>query len=179
MNRQSRRKQKNNFALNKVSHNQLIEAIKLHSEKQFLAAEKIYKKLLNSHPKNYDIIRHLGILNQDLGNLEIAYNLFMKSLKINPNGFESLNNLGVIHLNNSNYVMALKCFNQSLKIKPNYVPTINNLAGYYHKRQLKKEALFYAKQGLQLQPTNPLALIKRKGLIINNEMNKAILIWKN
>ena len=72
MNRQDRRKQKNNFALNKVSHNQLIEAIKLHSEKQFSAAEKIYKKLLSSNPKNYDIIRHLGILNQDLGNLEIA-----------------------------------------------------------------------------------------------------------
>ena len=73
--------------------------------------------------------------------------------------------------------MALKCFNQSLKIKPNYVPTINNLAGYYHKRQLKKEALFYAKQGLQLQPTNPLALNQyAKALIINNEMNEAILI---
>ena len=180
MNRQDRRKQKNNFSLNKVSHNQLIEAIKLHSEKQFSAAEKIYKKLLSSNPKNYDIIRHLGILNQDLGNLETAYNFFTKSLKINPNGFESLNNLGVIHLSNSNYVMALKCFNQSLKIKPDYVPTINNLAGYYHKRQLKKEALFYAKQGLQLQPTNPMALNQyAKALIINNEMSEAISILKN
>ena len=180
MNRQDRRKQKNNFALNKVSHNQLIEAIKLHSEKNFVAAEKIYRKLINNNPKNYDVIRHLGILYQDLGNLETAFNFFTKSLKINPNGFESLNNLGVIHLSNNNYLLALKCFNQSLKIKPDYVPTINNLAGYYHKKQMKKEALLYAKRGLQFQPSNPMALNQfAKALIINSELEEAISVLQN
>ena len=101
----------------------------------------------------------------------------MKSLKINPNGFDSINYIGFIHLKNRNYVISLNFFNFFIKIKPNYVHKINNLAGYYHKRQLKKEALFYAKQGLQLQPTNPLALNQyAKALIINNEMNEAILI---
>ena len=48
------------------------------------------------------MIRHLGILNQDLEKYEEAYNLFIQAVKINPQGFEAINNLATIHIKNKN-----------------------------------------------------------------------------
>ena len=180
MNRQDRRRQKNNSSLSLSNQNYLLEAIKLHTQKDYPAAEKIYKKLLVNNSKNYDVLRHLGILKQDIKNFEEAFKYYMKALKINPNGFEVLNNLGVIHQTNKNYRMALNCFNKSISLKPDYLPTINNLANYFHKKQLKKQALEYAERGISLQPNNLLAQNQyAKALVINGKMKDAINILEN
>ena len=177
MNRRERKSQKNNFSLSIANQNLLVQAINFHASKDYIAAEKIYRKLLINNSKNYDVVRHLGILNQDLGRLEVAFNYFMKALKINPDGFEVLNNIGVIHQTNKNYRMALNCFNRSIAIKPDYVPTINNLANHFHKKQLKKPALEYAEKAISIQPNNLLARNQyAKALVINGKMKEAIKI---
>ena len=177
MNRQERRSQKNNFSLSLANQNLLVQAINFHTKKDYIAAERIYKKLLINNSKNYDVVRHLGILHQDLGQFEVAFNYFMKALKINPDGFEVLNNIGVIHQTNKNYRMALNCFNRSIAIKADYVPTINNLANHFHKKQLKKPALEYAEKAISIQPNNLLARNQyAKALIINGKMKEAIEI---
>ena len=60
MNRQERRRQKNNSSLSLSNQNQLLEAIKLHTEKDYTSAAKIYKKLLIHNSKNYDKITLLN-----------------------------------------------------------------------------------------------------------------------
>ena len=180
MNRQERRRQKNNSSLSLSNQNQLLEAIKLHTKKDYESAAKIYKKLLIHNSKNYDVLRHLGILNQDIGNFEEAFKYYMKALKINPDGFEVLNNLGAIHQTSKNYRMALNCFNKSISLKPDYLPTINNLANYFNKKQLKKQALEYAEKGISIQPNNLLAQNQyAKALVINGKMKEAINILED
>ena len=177
MNRHERRKQKKNNKLNQSVNQDLLQGIELHTNKKYKEAEILYNKVLSSEPKNYEALRHLGILNQDLEDYEKAYNYFLQALKVNPRGFQALSNLATIHMVNKNYDLAYKCLNQSFRINSSYVPTINNLAGYYHKINDPKNAIFYSQLSLSFQPNNPLALNQHaKALIINDQLEEAINI---
>ena len=175
MNRHERRRQKKNNKLNQTVNQDLLEGIKLHTNKNYVKAEALYNKVLSSEPANYEAIRHLGILYQDLEQYEKAYNYFLQALKVNPKGFQALSNLATIHMENKNYELAHKCLSQSFKINSNYVPTINNLAGYYHKINDPKNAIHYSQLSIKIQPGNPIALDQyAKALIINSRPEEAI-----
>ena len=177
MNRHERRKQKKNIRLNQTINQDLLHGIKLHTNKKYKEAESLYNKVLITEPKNYEALRHLGILNQDLERYENAYNYFLQALKINPNGFQALSNLATIHMENKNYELAYRCLKQSLTINPNYIPTINNLAGYYHKINDPKNAIYYSEMAIRFQPNNPIALVQHaKALIINGQPEEAIIL---
>ena len=179
MNRHLRRKQKKEGNKKNNIQSKLIEAIKLHSNKHFEKAERIYKQLNELSPNNYDVLRHLGILNQDIGRLEEAYNFFQEAIKVKSDGFEALNNLGTVHILNKNQSLALKCFEKSISINPNYVPTINNLAGLYHRLHNSAESLKYSKRALSLQPNNPIALNQHaKALVLNDKIDEGIKIFQ-
>ena len=175
MNRHERRRQKKSNKLSQTVNPDLLQGIKLHTNKNFKEAETLYNRVLLSEPTNYEALRHLGILFQDLKENEKAYNYFMEALKVNPKGFQAMGNLGTIHMLNKNYELAHKCLMNSFRINSNYVPTINNLAAYYHKVHDPKNALHYAKLSLKIQPNNPLALVQyAKALIISGELGEAI-----
>ena len=175
MNRHERRRQKKSGKLNQTVNPNLLQAIKLHTNKNYKEAEVLYNRVLLSEPTNYEALRHLGILFQDLKENEKAYNYFVEALKVNPKGFQALGNLGTIHMLNKNYELAHKCLMNSFKINSKYVPTINNLAAYYHKVHNPKNAVHYAKLSLTIQPNNPLALIQyAKALIISGEVEEAV-----
>ncbi len=177
MNRHERRKLKKNNKLNQTVNHDLLEGIKYHTNKDYETASKLYKKVLLKEPSNYEAIRHLGILNQDLENYEGAYNLYIQAVKINPRGFEAINNLATIHLINRNYELALKCLNKSIEINENYVAAINNLAGYYRKVFEPKKSLEFSSRSLKLQPDNPHAKSQyAKALMYNNQPDEAIEI---
>ena len=175
MNRHERRKQKKLITGVNAVQNELLKAIQLHTQKDLNNAEILYKNIILKDPKNYEAIRHLGILRQDLGDYEGAYDNYLKCIKIRPDGYEALNNLGAVHIRNKNYQLALKCFKRAFEIKENYVPTINNLASLYHKLNRPKEALEMSSKALQLQPNNLITLNQHsKALILNNSIREAI-----
>ena len=179
MNRQLRRRQQKENNNKNNLRNKLLRAIKFHSNKKFVEAERLYFELDKSFPNNYDIIRHIGILYQDTGKLETAYNFFQKAIKINEKGHEALNNLGTIHVLNKNHNLALKCFEKSIQLQPNFVPSINNIAGLYHRLHNKEKALYFSKKALSLQPENVLAKNQyAKALILDDRIDKGIEIFK-
>ena len=179
MNRHLRRKNQKKQTQVSEFHKNLLNAIELHSKKKYKEAEIIYNKLNDLQPDNYDVLRHLGILNQDQGQHEKAYNFFLKSIEIKPDGFEALSNLGTIHLFNKNRDLALKCFEKALSINPNYIPAINNLSGLHHRLNDAKLSLKYAKLALSLQPNNSLTKNQyAKALVLNNRLSDAIDIFR-
>tara|TARA_B100001057_G_scaffold68898_1_gene62676 strand:- start:2764 stop:4467 length:1704 start_codon:yes stop_codon:yes gene_type:complete len=179
MNRQLRRKQQKENNKKGNIKNKLLKGIEFHSNKNFAEAERIYFELNNTYPNNYDVIRHIGILFQDTGKLEMAYNFFQQAIKINNKGYEALNNLGAIHVLNKNQNLALKCFEKSIQIQANYVPAINNIAGLYHRLHNKERALFFSKKALSLQPENVLAKNQyAKALILDDKIDEGIDIFR-
>ena len=177
MNRHERRKQKKERGNVSALQNELLKAIQFHVNKDFKNAELLYQQIISKEPQNYDALRHLGILKQDIGNYEEAYNHYLKCIKLRPNGFEALNNLGAIHVRNKNYPFAQKCFEKANAINQNYVPVINNLASLFHKLQNKESALKFSTRALSLQPDNPITKNQHaKALILNSKLEEAIQI---
>ena len=86
MNRHERRRQKKQGKINQTVNENLLEGIRLHTKKNYNKAETLYNKVLLTEPTNYEAIRHLGILYQDLEQYEKAYNYFLQALKVNPRG---------------------------------------------------------------------------------------------
>ena len=73
MNRHERRRQKKGNKLNQTVNPDLLQGIKLHTSKNYNEAEAFYNKVLLSEPTNYEALRHLGILCQDLKEYETIY----------------------------------------------------------------------------------------------------------
>ena len=179
MNRHQRRKENKKQGKAALMQTELLQAIKVHANGDLSIAEGMYQKLHAKDNTNYDLVRHLGILYQDLKDNEKAYNYFLKAIEIRPNGFEAYNNLGAIHILNKNQSLALKCFEKSYSINPNYVPTINNLAGLYHRLHDRNLALKFAKKSMSLQPNNILTVNQyAKALVLNNKIEEGIEIFK-
>ena len=104
MNRHERRKQKKNNKLNQSVNQDLLQGIELHTNKKYKEAEILYNKVLSSEPKNYEALRHLGILNQDLEDYEKAYNYFLQIVNKYDNSdffkkLETQYNQNVVRLN--------------------------------------------------------------------------------
>ena len=79
MNRHERRRQKKQGKINQTVNENLLEGIRLHTKKNYSKAETLYNKVLLTEPTNYEAIRHLGILYQDLEQYEKAYNYFLQA----------------------------------------------------------------------------------------------------
>ena len=114
MNRHERRKNKGKGIENGKFFEKLASAIEIHKERNFTEAESIYKKLLVTHPKSYELNRHMGILYQDTGRVEDSFDFFVTCVEKNPNGFEAFNNMGTSYIIVKEYELAVQCFNKSL-----------------------------------------------------------------
>tara|TARA_Y100000816_G_C26103550_1_gene585572 strand:+ start:998 stop:2734 length:1737 start_codon:yes stop_codon:yes gene_type:complete len=175
MNRHERRKNKGKGIEDKKFFDILASAIEIHKTKNFIEAERIYKKLHVTHPNSYELNRHIGILYQDTGRVEDSFDFFVECIKKNPNGFEAYNNMGTSYIIAKEYELAVKCFKKSLSISDKYYPAINNLADLYARRGDGENSLKYAKILLELDPNNPnTKSMHAKALILNHSIEKAI-----
>jgi len=75
MNRHERRKNKGKGIEDNKFFGKLASAIEIHKARNFAEAESTYKKLLVTHPKSYELNRHMGILYQDTGRAEDSFRL--------------------------------------------------------------------------------------------------------
>ena len=77
MNRHQRRKENKRQSKTALIQTELIQAIKTHSSGDLIQAKEMYLNLYAKNNSNYDLIRHLGILYQDLDDNEIFYDHFL------------------------------------------------------------------------------------------------------
>ena len=175
MNRHERRRNKVKGVEDINFINNLTKAIEIHQDKDFILAEKSYRKLIKTHPNSYELNRHLGILYQDTGDLEKSFDFFVKSLKTKPDGFEAFNNMGTSYVLGKDYKLAIQCFNRSLEINQNYAPAISNLANLYNRRGDGENSLKYSRKLKDILPDDPETTnAYAKALILNHNLEQAI-----
>ena len=175
MNRHERRKNKGKGIEDNKFFEILAGAIEIHKARNYTEAEVIYNKLLITHPKSYELNRHMGILYQDTGRVEDSFNFFVTCVEKNPNGFEAYNNMGTSYIIVKEYELAVKCFNKSLSISDKYCPALNNLADLYARRGDGENSLKYAKVLLKIDPDSPNTISTyAKALVLNHNIEKAI-----
>ena len=178
MNRKDRRRNKV-ITDNLYLKEEFIFAFNYHKEGKIKKAEHLYKKLLNKNSKHFEALRHLGIIYQDLHELDKAMNFFERAQEINPKSFEIYNNLGSILFQKFRFIESKNLLEKSLSINPNYLPALNNLTLLCHRLHYAERALELSSKTLSLAPNN--LLVKSNyglALSINNQLDKAIKIFE-
>ena len=84
------------FSLEKIKNKNFDEAIKL------------YEKILNQEPENFDANLNLGSIYAQTKNLSKASELLSKAIKINPKIPDVHNNLAMIEITLKNYDKAIE-----------------------------------------------------------------------
>ena len=105
----------------------LDRAIKHQNAGRVTDAQKIYRRLLVSHPDNPDAYNLLGSIELDHGHLDLAAQMIGKALELNPDHLPALCNMGLINLNLGNLERAEYYLSHAIQIKPDHTKALINL----------------------------------------------------
>jgi len=103
---------------------ELEEARKLYSKKEYNAALKHYQQAQNKAPKNVDLSEEIAQTNYRKANYKLAEQQLHKKTK----SATSLHNLGNTKMQQQDYQAAVEAYKKSLKINPDAPDTQYNLA---------------------------------------------------
>jgi tetratricopeptide (TPR) repeat protein len=123
-----------------------------------------YKNALEIKPNDKILNYNLGILYQDLGELELAKEQYRNLIAIDSNSYPAYNNLGYIALVvEDSYEEAVRYFSKAVELNPKYDQAWCNrgIAYYYLQDWQKARADFL--QSLKINPDNEAAI---------NELNR-------
>ncbi len=92
------------------------------SEGELNKAQSALNKAINIEPTYSKAFGALGIVEQELGNIGIAINIFSKALEIDPNSYDIHYRLSSAYNINNDPENAKKSAKESINIKRNYAP---------------------------------------------------------
>ncbi|MGH1339089.1 MAG: tetratricopeptide repeat protein [Aureispira sp.] len=138
----------------KVFFNQAL--LEEYKNKDHKAAIPYYKQLLQLNPQHYTAHGNLGLMYQEIEQIDLAIHHFKKAISIRPNYTHSLNNLAYIYWKKANkYKEASALYEQVLQLKPNYNYALANYAALLveqDKTQLKRAEKMLRK-AIKVNPT--------------------------
>ena len=79
------------------------------------------KGLIKKHPEYLILYNLLGSAYQNLGNYNLAKEIFIKGNKMDPNNIAIMNNLANIYKNTGEVKLAEDLFNKIIQKKPDYI----------------------------------------------------------
>ena len=85
------------------------------------------KRLIREFPEYLILYNILGSAYQNLGNFNLAKEVFIKGHKLEPNNISIMNNLGNVYKNVGEIEMAENLFDKIIKNKPDYINAHINL----------------------------------------------------
>ncbi len=129
--------------------NMADEAIKNHNISK---AIKYLQEAFKINPESHDVCLKLGILTQQLGNLELSKEYFKKSILINSKSSLGYSNLGVIYSKLKQEKLALENYLKALELDPKNFLTNYNLGNYYFSIEDLENAEKYYLSSIRIQP---------------------------
>ncbi len=102
-----------------------------HKKKKFSIAEKIYKKILKTHPNHFETNYLLATLFLQTQRFKDAKIMFIKSIKIKSDNVDALNNFALTLNELGEYEKAIIYYKKAISIKPDYAYAYNNLGNIY------------------------------------------------
>lgn len=129
------------------------KAVAAHQAGQTAEAEKLYTKVLQADPEQFDTLRLLGHLDLRRGRAESAAKLFTRALRVNPRSPEVLANRGTARLELGVTEQAVDDFSKALELQPDNAGVHSNLGTALARLGRAEEALAAYERALALAPT--------------------------
>ena len=133
-------------------NNILSEAIKLFSERQFLASLNLLDFALGNNSTSAKLHNVKGACLVELGKFNEAINCYRRSIELDPCYAQAHNNLGVIFEKIGNYEEALKSFDAAIKNFPEFPQALNNKALILRRKKQHEDAATLFIQAIKLSP---------------------------
>ncbi len=127
-------------------------AIQHHQAGRLLAAEQIYRQILQAEPDNADALHMLGIVNAQAGNHRMAVEYLHRALIARPHWAAAYANLGNILREQGKLDEAVASLQRALQLKPDNVAAHNNLGNAYESLGKLDEAIASYRRALELKP---------------------------
>lgn len=136
-------------------------ALSLHDAGNLVAAEQIYRQILETSPRQPDVLNLLGLIAQSRGIDQEAVNFFYQAIRCAPEEKAPYYfNLGVSLANWHKPREAAEAFQKVIALAPDVKETYVQLANLYRDQNQPEQAKHYYKQALTKDPQYYEALVR-------------------
>ena len=141
------------------------DAINAQNSGDLKTADKIYKKLLNQYPNNFEILFNYAVLNFNLKNYIKSEELFKKAILLNNNNHQIFNGYGVLLKEVNRDEEAAEKFYKSIEIKNDYLNAHLNLFQIYKKYNNQEEMLKIIDKVILIKPNFPIMYHEKASIL--------------
>ena len=142
------------------------EAVTLHQGGRLEPARALYHRILQTAPRNADLLRFAGTVECQLGNLPEGVELLARSLESVPDQPEVHHNLGHALLKLGRVEDAARSYAQAVALRPGYASAWFSRGDVLMALDRPAEALACFDRVLALQPDNRDAVLQRSTVLI-------------
>ncbi|PXX45157.1 tetratricopeptide repeat protein [Undibacterium pigrum] len=141
--------------------NILQQAVTLHQQGQFDAAETIYQQVLQTEPEHFDALQLLGVIARQRGDARLAVTRLRQAIAIDAQQAIAHGNLGAALQDLGLSEEALASYDRALQIKPDYAMVWNNRGNVLRSLGKLAAALHHYDKALEYNPRYAGALLNR------------------
>jgi tetratricopeptide (TPR) repeat protein len=131
----------------------------LMARKEYMAAITAYIKILETDPKNPQLLNKVGVALQQLGDLNRAERYYKKSIHVDKNFASAINNYGTVEYEKKHFGKAITLYNKALEYHTEKATLYSNLGYAYFGNKEYPQAMSAFAQALALDPE----IFERKG----------------
>jgi Tfp pilus assembly protein PilF len=122
------------------------------AKKEFGEAAGAYEALIESEPKNAQLLNKAAIAYQELGNLNRSERFYRRSIKADKNFASPINNLGTVEYEKKHYSKAIVLYKKALVLKMQTSTIYSNLGYAYFANKQYPEAMATFDKALAMDP---------------------------
>ena len=122
------------------------------ARKDFGEAAGVYEAILESEPKNAQLLNKVAIAYQELGNLNRGERYYRKAIKADKNFASPINNLGTVEYEKKHYSKAIVLYKKALVLKMETSTIYSNLGYAYFANKQYPEAMATFDKALATDP---------------------------
>jgi Tfp pilus assembly protein PilF len=122
------------------------------ARKEFSEATGAYEAILQSEPKNAELLNKVAIAYQELGNLNRSERYYRRAMKADKNFASPINNLGTVEYEKKHYSKAIALYKKALVLKMETSTIYSNLGYAYFANKEYPEAMASFDKALAIDP---------------------------
>lgn len=139
----------------------LEQALALHKQGQYAAAEDLYQRVLLLQPQHFDALHLLGVAARQRGDADMAITWLRQAIAVDPLQAIAHSNLGAALQDKGLSQQALDSYDRALQLRPTYAMAWNNRGNALRSLGRMTAALHSYDQALQIQPDYTEAMLNR------------------
>lgn len=133
----------------------LDKAISLHQDGELEAAGRVYRRVLETQPKNAEALHLLGVAVTQSGKPERGAELIQRALRVDADNPLYLNNLALALQQSGRLDEAERALRRAVLRRPTPVESFCHLGNVLRERGMDREAMDYYRQALEIREDYP------------------------